>query len=165
LISAVVATGVTAILLPAIELVWNFGRAPLRVALDEIQRLKKDNEVLQRQLEASTGYRGIARAKLQEFWDRGAELKRAILDDSDDTESAHQRWWAEFQKWREEALDYLQSLSQSKAAYVDEVKVAGTPITHKGIPLVQWKQDLIKQIDARLERLNIVMQDYPGGVR
>lgn len=163
MIVVVVAILVTAVFLPVTELAWNFTRAPLRIAMDEIRRLKREKEVLQRQLEAATGWKGIARTKLQEFWDRGAGLRRAILGESDDSELANQKWWSEFIKWRQETLDYLHSVSPSKAAYVDEVKVVGTPISHEGRPLVKWKEDIIKHIDSRLERLRLVMQDYPGG--
>lgn len=165
LIVVIVATLVTAILLPAAELVWNFARAPLRIAEDEIEKLVRDKEVLQRQLEAATGWKGLARTRLQEFWDQGAEMRRSILDDTDESETANQRWWSEFIKWRQETLDYLHSISPSKAAYVDEVKVVGTPISHAGKPLVKWKEDIIKHIDSRLERLRLVMQDYPGAAQ
>ncbi len=165
LIVVVVAMLVTAVLLPAAEFSWNFNAAPFRIAVDEVRRLAKEKEVLQRQLDAATGWKGIASTRLREFWDRGAELRRAILGDSNESESANQRWWSEFIKWRQETLDYLHSISPSKAAYVDEVKIVGTPISHGGKPLVKWKEDIIKQIDSRLERVRLVMQDYPGAGR
>ncbi len=163
LIVAAVVTLVTAILLPAAELVSNFARAPFRMAEDEIQRLIRDREVLQRQLEAATGWKGITNTKLQEFWNRGAELRRAILDDPDDSESANQQRWSQFKDWRRELLDFVHGLSPSKAAYLDEVQVVGTPISYAGKTLSERNAHLVKQIDSRLERLKNVMQDYAKG--
>lgn len=165
LIVAIVATLVTAVLLPAAELAWNLVRAPFRIAVDEIQRLNQEKEVLQRQLEAATGWKGITRTKLQEFWDRGAGLRRAILDDADSSDSSHQAWWSKFIQWRQELLDYLHSLSPSKAAYVDEFKSIDTPISHAGKVLPENKAHIVKHIDSRLERLKNVMQDYPGATQ
>ncbi len=163
LVAAVVAALVTAILLPSAEFIWNFARAPFRIAVDEIQRHVKEKEVLQDLLEAASGWKGITRTKLQQFWDRGAELRRIILDSTDDSESANQRWRPKFIKWRKEVFDYLHGLSPSKAYFLDEVTIEGKPISHPGKSLTQWKADLIKEVDTRLERLQIVMQDYPGG--
>lgn len=161
----VIAVGmlVFVILIPLVELLWNFIKAPIRIAHDEIRKLAEENQQLRSQLEVATGWKGIGRRKLQEFWDRGDALRHAVLEAPDVSEPAHQQFWAEFTTWRNELLSYVHGLSPSKAGYIDDVKVMDTPIYHDGKPLVGWKAETTKHIAARLERIKDVMRDYPSG--